>query len=262
VLRVLNEAYDERKQLEEKGSAPLAGGIMQHGYQCGMIWGAVLAAGARVYDLFGPGPEAEARAILAAQELVKAFQDCTGEIDCFEITDINDSSSVMKMLYVFLIKGKTFGCFRLSGKYAPKAFNVINDVFSEKDIKLPSPPISCTAELARKMGASEKHVVMAAGLAGGIGLCGGACGALGAAIWFMTMDKGVDSKLEFKDPKAEEMIEKVFLPNSDYEFECSDIVGKKFKNIEDHAKFMSEGGCSKLIEALEDFSMFKVNLKN
>jgi len=25
---------------------PLAGGIMQHGYQCGMIWGATLGAGA------------------------------------------------------------------------------------------------------------------------------------------------------------------------------------------------------------------------
>jgi len=74
VLRVLNETYDERKKLEEKGSATLAGGIMQHGYQCGMIWGAVLAAGARAYELFGPGPEAETRAVMAAQKLVNEFQ--------------------------------------------------------------------------------------------------------------------------------------------------------------------------------------------
>ena len=250
MLRVLNEAYDERKQLEEKGSAPLAGGIMQYGYQCGMIWGAVLAAGARAYDLFGPGPEAETRAVMAAQKLVDEFQSCTGEINCLEITDLDSSSSALKMLYVFLIKGKTFSCFGLSGEYAPKAFNVINNVFSEKDIQIPSAPISCTAELARKMGASEKHVVMAAGLAGGIGLCGGGCGTLGTAIWLMTMNKGLDTKMEFKDPKAMELIENAFLPNTDYEFECSDIVDRKFENIDDHAKFIQDGGCSKLIDAL------------
>jgi hypothetical protein len=39
---------------------------MQHGYQCGMIWGATLAAGAQAYRLLGPGPQAETAAIIAA----------------------------------------------------------------------------------------------------------------------------------------------------------------------------------------------------
>ena len=34
---------------------------------------------------------------------------------------------------------------------------------------------------------TEKHIVMAAGFAGGIGLSGGGCGALGAAIWIIGM---------------------------------------------------------------------------
>ncbi len=249
-MRVLNEAYDKQQHLEEKGSAPLAGGIMQHGYQCGMIWGAVLAAGAHAYELFGPGPEAETRAVLAAQRLVETFQECTGEINCFEITDIDNTSSALKMFYVFLIKGKTLGCLRLTGEYAPKAFKVINEVFAEEQINTPKTPVSCAAELAKKMGAPEKHIVMAAGLAGGIGLCGGGCGALGAAIWLMTMDKGEDNKLEFRDPKMVDLIEKSFLPNSDFEFECSDIIGKKFETIKDHARFLQEGGCSKIIKAL------------
>ncbi|MBT4334065.1 MAG: C_GCAxxG_C_C family protein [Candidatus Cloacimonetes bacterium] len=250
MLRVLNEAYNERKILEEKSSAILAGGIMQHGYQCGMIWGAVLAAGVRAYELYGPGPEAETRAVMTAQKLVKEFQSCSGEINCVEITDIDNSSSALKMLFVFLIKGKTLSCMRLTGKYSSKAFNTINESLYEKDIEIQSAPVSCASELARKMGASEKHIVMAAGLAGGIGLCGGGCGALGTAIWLMTMDKGLDTKMEFKDPRAMEMIEKAFLPNSDYEFECSDIVGRKFENIDDHAKFIQDGGCAKLIDAL------------
>ncbi len=37
---------------------PLAGGIVGNGYQCGMIWGAALAAGAQAYRLLGTGPVA------------------------------------------------------------------------------------------------------------------------------------------------------------------------------------------------------------
>jgi len=43
---------DERPA-EERAAMPFAGGIMQHGYQCGMIWGATLAAGAQAYRLVG-----------------------------------------------------------------------------------------------------------------------------------------------------------------------------------------------------------------
>ena len=72
---------------------PLAGGIMQHGYQCGMIWGATLAAGAQAYRLFGPGPQAETAAIIAAQRLVESFRTRNKHINCLEITEIDKSSS-------------------------------------------------------------------------------------------------------------------------------------------------------------------------
>ena len=39
------------------------------------------------------------------------------------------------------------------------------------------------AMVVKKIGASKIHAIMAAGLAGGIGFGGGACGALGTAIW-------------------------------------------------------------------------------
>ena len=53
---------------------PFAGGIANQGYQCGMLWGAALAAGAQAYRLFGPGPRAETEAIIAAQRLVESFR--------------------------------------------------------------------------------------------------------------------------------------------------------------------------------------------
>jgi hypothetical protein len=250
-LRVLNGAFDQPLNSEEKAAMPFAGGIMQHGYQCGMIWGAALAAGAQAYRILGPGPQAETVAIVAAQRLVESFRDDNGEINCLGITDLDRSSSIWKMIYVFLIKGQTIGCFRMSAKYANTAFNEINTAFAQNQIQAPAAPASCAAMLAQKMGLSGMHTVMASGFAGGIGLSGGACGALGAAIWIFGMNKirnGV-GKVSYKDPGALDVINK-FLKCTDYEFECSEIVGRRFENISDHAGYLCEGGCSKIIEVL------------
>lgn len=230
---------------------PLAGGIMQHGYQCGMIWGAIVAAGAQAYQLHGPGPKAETEAVNAAQKIVESFRTQNNHINCLEITELDKSSSTMDMIVYFLIKGGTIGCLRRAAKYAPAAFSEINTALSEESEDVPSPPVSCSAMLAQKMGLSEMHTIMVAGLAGGIGLCGGACGALGAAIWIMTMNssKKGKGKIDFKDPRALEMIDR-FLKCTDYKFECSEIVGRKFENINDHAAYLRDGGCSEIIDLL------------
>ncbi len=49
LCNVLDRAFDHPLKLEEEATAPLAGGIMLHGYQCGMLWGVTLAAGAQAY---------------------------------------------------------------------------------------------------------------------------------------------------------------------------------------------------------------------
>jgi hypothetical protein len=238
-------------KLEEHAAMPLAGGIMQHGYQCGMIWGAALAAGAQAYRLLGPGPQAETKAIIAAQRLVESFRARNNSINCLEITNIDKSSSTMQMITYFLIKGGTIGCMRMAARYAPVAFSEINTALSEKHIEAPSPPVSCAAMLAQKMGVSDMHTIMAAGFAGGIGLSGGACGALGAAIWIIGMNSSKEGvgKIEFKSPRAIDAIDR-FMKCTDFEFECSEIVGRRFENIGDHAGYLRDGGCSKIIEVL------------
>ncbi len=101
------------------------------------------------------------------------------------------------------------------------------------------------------MGASDLHAVMAAGLAGGIGLSGGACGALGAAIWILEMNRVKDGtgKVEFNSPEATEAIDRL-LQSSDGEFECAKIVGRRFEDVADHAAYLRAGGCARIIEAL------------
>ena len=105
--------------------------------------------------------------------------------------------------------------------------------------------------LAQKMGVSDMHAVMAAGFAGGIGLSGGACGALGAAVWIEAMNsiKEGSEKFDFQSPELMEVMDR-FVESSDYEFECSEIIGRKFEDIDDHAAYLRDGGCAGIIEAL------------
>jgi len=228
---------------------PLAGGIMQHGYQCGNIWGATLAAGAQAYRLLGSNPQAETQAIIAAQKLVESFRTHNNNINCLELTSTEWQKSMQVVRY--LIKGGPIRCMRMAARYAPVAFSEINSALSEKHINAPSPPVSCAAMLAQKMGVSNMHTVMAAGFAGGIGLCGGACGALGAAIWIIGMNSSKEGvgKIDFKDPRALNAIDR-FLKCTDFKFECSEIIGRRFENIDDHAGYLRVGGCSKIIEVL------------
>jgi hypothetical protein len=253
LFHVLNRAFDGPLKIEERAAMPFTGGIMQHGYQCGMIWGAALAAGAEAYRRLGPCTEAETKAVHAAQRLIESFLAQNNHTNCLEITEINKSTTAMKMVEYFLLKGGAVSCCRMAVKYAPFAFKEIDEVLSAEPIEVQVGPVSCAAVLAQKMGASKMHAVMAAGLAGGIGLGGGACGALGAAIWLMSvkdLNEGA-KKVDFKNQRARDLIER-FLKCTDYEFECTDIVGRKFESVKDHACHMQGGGCSKIIEVLAE----------
>ena len=73
---------------------------------------------------------------------------------------------------------------------------------------------------------------------------------MGAAIWL----RGIEAlknggKLSFDLNASSEEMER-FLASADYEFECASIVGRKFADAADHAAYVHEGGCAKIIEAL------------
>ena len=234
---------------------PLAGGIANMGYQCGMLWGAALAAGAQAYRFYGPGPQAEAEAIIASQKLVEAFRTHTkNEINCLEISHLNmQGKAELGSILKFFLKGGPVNCFLKTARFAPDAYSEIDTSISEENVETPTPSVSCAGLLAEKVGATEMHATMVAGFAGGIGLCGGACGALGATIWLNgIMDDAAELELDglsYSDTWVNDRIE-TFLESSDYEFECSEIVGRKFESVDDHAEYISNGGCSKIIAAL------------
>jgi len=216
-----------------------------------MIWGATLAAGAEAYRRCGSGPGAEAAAIRAAQRIVEAFRTRHNEINCLEITEIDKSSSTWEMISYFLLKGGTVSCFRMAAWFAPLAREEIDSALSEGAGTPATGAVSCAALLCRKVGASDLHAVMASGLAGGVGLCGGACGALGAAIWLegLKVAEETGKKIAFKDPRVQQIIRR-FMEKTDFEFECSSISGRRFSTVDDHAEYVEQGGCAELLETL------------
>ena len=250
-MTVVDGSFNHPLAIEEHATLPLAGGIEQMGFQCGQLWGAALAAGAQAYRLFGPGPRAEAAAVIATQQLVESFHTSYKSINCSEVIELDWKNAKAKQVLGFFLRGGPIRCFSMTAGYSRAAFSEINAAYSDNQLEAPAAPVSCAAMLARKMGASDLHTVMAAGLAGGIGLSGGACGALGAAIWIIEMNrvKKGTGKVEFNSPEATEAIDR-FIHSTDFEFECSKIVGRKFENVNDHAGYVRDGGCSKIIEAL------------
>jgi hypothetical protein len=254
-MSVVDGSMGAPMSLEERASMPLAGGLLQNGYQCGLLWGAALTAGAQAYRRSGSSPQAESQAILTTQRLVEAFLTRKKSINCRQITGIEwkqpSQRRLQWQLFMYFIKGGAAGCFRLAARYAQLAFDEVNAAYPEKHIELPDHPVSCAAMLARKMGASDLHAVMAAGLAGGIGVSGGACGALGTAVWIIAMKSGLQSYQDFVNtpPQIQKVLD-AFIKSSGSEFECSKIVGRKFENVADHAAYLRAGGCSEILGSL------------
>jgi hypothetical protein len=247
MAHVLDRAFDQPLELEEKGTQPLAGGIAQQGYQCGIVWGAALAAGARASQAYGVGPQAETAAVRASQGIVQAFEQANGSINCLELTD-TDWTKKLDMVKNFLTGGPVT-CTLMSARFAPVAFDVIESEMSGTPAEAPCSPSSCAAELVRRAGLSDEHAAMAAGFAGGIGLSGGACGALGAAVWVLAMRADEEVPYAEINARCNELIQQ-FLEASDYEMECAEIVGRRFEDVADHAEHLRGGGCARIIDAL------------
>lgn len=252
LLTVLDRSFGHPMMKEEKAAMNFAGGIAQHGFQCGQIWGAVLAAGAEVHRVYGEGPRAEAHAVATAARLVDVFRGDNGSVDCYDLTQINQTSSKWKLVRYFLLQGGTARCMRMAARYAPHARETIRTAVAKPADGPSAGPVSCAALLAARVGATPQQIIMAAGFAGGIGLCGGACGALGAAVWLQSLRTDIPEgqRAEYNTPAVQALIE-AFLESSDYQFECRAITGLTFHDAAEHAAFIREGGCARIIDALE-----------
>lgn len=88
LFQYLNLHYGYPKDEEAFAVASLSGGIVQKGYQCGMLWGSTLAAGAESYRRCKNSDKAIYSAINASQRLMQSFSNRANCIHCRDFTGV------------------------------------------------------------------------------------------------------------------------------------------------------------------------------
>lgn len=246
-FHILNREFGHTNETAERASDPLAGGILQQGYQCGMLWGSALAVGAESFRRHDDHDQAIGTAIGATQRVMKSFINRTKTTECYDLTECDFSSKLSMAKYMFT--GKFMSCFQLAEDWAPEAIEAAREGLTQED-GVPETCLSCASDVAKRNGATDEEMVTVAGFAGGLGLSGQACGALGAAIWLKNLERcRTTKKTSYKFPEADEIMER-FYAATDYEILCPKISGTSFDTAQDHTDFLRSGGCEKVMSAL------------
>nr|WP_321357547.1 C-GCAxxG-C-C family protein [uncultured Draconibacterium sp.] len=249
IYAVVNKNFGQCDSEVEKATGPLCGGILQEGHQCGMLWGAALAAGAEANRRMKDPNAATSLAISVARDLIDSFSKRTSSVNCRDITHCNQKSKLGQIK--FFITGKPLNCARLIGRWAPEAVAIADKSLAVMPENSETPVISCASIVAEKMGAGKEKAMMLAGFAGGIGLSGNACGALGAAVylgaekWF----RENPGEVRFIVPGVEEKMRDFLIENRG-EVRCSKICGQTFGTAEEHSEYIRNGGCERLLNVL------------
>jgi len=246
---ILNNEFGHLSEPHERALDPLAGGIIQQGYQCGMLWGASLAVGAEAFRRTSDPGKATALAILASRAIHESFVNMTQSPDCFDITSCDWTSKMSIARY--MITGKVTHCYKLMARWVPDAIDAAKSSLSTDPSLLPSSCRSCASEVVKQMGGTPEEQAMVSGFAGGIALSGNACGALGAAIWMQTLRlirENPEGKYFFH-PAAKELLEQ-FYRQTQFQILCHEITGTTFASCEEHTAYLHRGGCEKLIAFL------------
>ena len=253
---LVNREFGHTRENEERASDPLAGGIIGKGHQCGMLWGATLAVGAESFRRHSDRNQAIAHAMIATQHVVESFTKRTKSVNSRDITgcDLTSPFGMMKFGLKTILRGYLNSpCFNLAEKWGPEAIQSAKKGLSHEQPDVSRLTASCASEVAKRMGASDEEMVMVAGFAGGIGLSGNACGALGAAIWINTLawckNHPGKSPPYFNNPDVKKTL-MAFSYATDSEMLCQKICGRNFKTLNDHTEFVKKGGCDKLIDVL------------
>lgn len=252
---ILNRQFGHPRVPEEKAMNLMAGGILNQGYQCGMLWGATLAVGAESFRKNEKAEDAIAVAVLATQHVVHSFLDLTHTLNCREIIgyDLSTLTGMAKFMIKTTIKGnENSRCFNLAEEWAPAALDVATEMLEQK-AEPKNGAQSCASEVVRQMGGSQEEMAMVAGFAGGLGLYGGACGALSAALWKNALDwcrENPDEDPPYFNNKTAKKMLKSFKSETNGKMRCSEICGQEFKDLGEHTDYLTRGGCKSLLGVL------------
>lgn len=249
----------------EQAIHAFSGGFMHSGAACGLLTGAALAAGFLAKERFHDEETRIEATLYATIMLAQAHPELTTSINCKDITEVSLTTLGGRLSY--LLKGKGSLCGRLHIKWASQAHEIIEKAFIEfNENRSKKNCANCAVATLKKLGPSfgmsVEDATVVAGLAGGVGLLGNVCGALAAGVFALSAAPYLRQTQESRDSQIRGALQELW--GSAYqgpakqlqqdfnerfsEVTCSKIVGRKFLDIDDHANFISEGGCKEVIE--------------
>jgi hypothetical protein len=190
-------------------------------------------------------------------------------MQCGELTDMQRWSFPRYML-----KGNIARCRNQVAHWTPRFHEVIDSASSaETGGESSGDRGNCACAAMKAVGRAigfdvEPYAAVPAGLAGGLGLSGNACGALAAAIftvclkYFVNRDKPRHSMLRSLMQGFGRGVS--WMDSSQYINEgfklrfgsksCADIAHRKFGSAEELAEFVNSGGCREVIDAVEELA--------
>lgn len=256
----------------EQALHSFSGGFMHFGHACGLLTGAAVAAGFLARERFNDDENRSAAALYASIQLAKAFPELSGSANCRDITEVSFTKLSGRLRY--LQQGKARMCGRLHLQWAQQAHELITKALTRFEALRPVRECSNCAVLTLKKvvtstGMKEKDAVLVAGLAGGVGLLGNVCGALGAGVFALSTihylrkdSKKRDSRIRgslhelagtrYKGAATRLRLSFIERFGSDL---CNQIIRRHFKDIEDHSIFIKDGGCQEVIDFIANWIM-------
>jgi hypothetical protein len=251
----------------EEAADPLCGGILfEMDAACGIFWGAALAAGVRAQKGKAPGCSG---VLAAAKALIEAYGSTGGSMQCGELTGMQRWSFPRYML-----QGNIGRCGNQIAYWAPRFHEVIDSALSSAGgHETPGDGANCACADMKAVGRAigfdvAPYAAVPAGLAGGLGLSGNACGALAAAIftvclkYFVSRDKPRHSMLRSLMQgfgRGVSWMDSSRNINEGFKLRfgsksCADIAHRKFGSAEELAEFVNNGGCREVIDAVEELA--------
>jgi len=251
-------------QALEQASRPLSGGFMHTGQACGLLTGAILAAGVLASERFEDDDTAITATVFTASRLATAYPELSGTVNCLEITGIDLTTVGGRLKY--LRTGGGSNCGHLHLKWGSQANELIEESLSSYSDSRPARgcencAVATLRPLAAAVGLAPRDAVVVAGLAGGFGLLGNVCGALAAGVFALSAARFLDRPDAPRDSWLRGGHQE--LSGSAYGGEptrlrtalidefgsdlCLDIVGRRFSDGEDHSEYMANGGCGDVV---------------
>jgi hypothetical protein len=249
----------------EQAVHPLSGGFMHTGRACGLLTGAILAAGVQARARFDDDDTAIAAAVFTAERLAQAFPSLTGSVNCGEITGIDLRTLRGRLRYMRTGSGSRCGHLHL--KWGSQANGLIAESLSRYDDRgsgraCANCAVATLRKLAVAVGMEPRDAVLIAGLAGGVGLLGNVCGALAAGVFALAAARYLDQPGVPRDSwlrggfhelagaayRGESTRLRVAFTEEFGSDLCIDIVGRRFADGDDHSDYVAGGGCREVVD--------------